>query len=140
MSVGCFFIILCYFVLRSLTVFASAVEVLDAVVEANPDGGEAHLSLQSSHQPVVQRLGPLGSDHGADGPEHSSVAYASHCFLLSLDLQSCTQGQSSLYLCSLRLQIWFREADRLNVNLLRQSNITPRSQEQSEDVSDAEAC
>lgn len=71
-----------------LTVFAPRVEVFDGVVQADSDGGKAELSLQPSHQPVIQRCGPLGPDHGADGPKHPFVADASHCCLLSLNLGS----------------------------------------------------
>lgn len=87
------------FINVSLTVFAPSVEVLDAVVEADPDGGEAHLSLQPRHQPVVQRPGSLCSDHGADRPEHASVADASHRRLLSLYLgsQIVLEAKTSFY-------------------------------------------
>lgn len=71
---------------QPLTFFSTGVEILDVVVEADSDGGEAHLSLQPRHQPVVQRPGPLCSDHGADGPEHAFVADASHRDFLSLNL------------------------------------------------------
>lgn len=71
-----------------LTVFSTSVEIFDIVVEADSDGGEAQLSLQSCHQPVVQRPGSLCSDHGADRPKHPSVADAPHCRFLSLNLGS----------------------------------------------------
>lgn len=73
---------------QSLTVFSSCVEVFDVVIEADSDGGKTQLSLQTSHQPVVQRLGSFCSDHGADGPKHPSVPDALHSFLLSLNLGS----------------------------------------------------
>lgn len=83
----------------SLTVFAPSVEVLDVVIEADSDGGEAHLSLQPRHQPVVQRPGSLCFDHGADRPEHASVADASHRRLLSLNLgsQIVLEAKTSFY-------------------------------------------
>lgn len=74
--------------LQSLTVFSTCVEIFDIVIEADSDGSEAHLSLQTGYQPVVQRLGPLCSDHGADCPKHPSVPDAFHCFLLALNLWS----------------------------------------------------
>lgn len=73
---------------QTLTVFATSVEIFDIVVETDSDGGEAHLSLQTGHQPVVQGLRPLCSDHGADGPKHTSVTDALHGLLLSLNLGS----------------------------------------------------
>lgn len=73
---------------QPLTVFATGVEIFDIVVEADSDRGEAQLSLQPRHQPVVQRPGPLCSDHGADRPKHPFVADASHRRLLSLNLGS----------------------------------------------------
>lgn len=74
--------------LKELTVCSPCVEISDIVVEADSDGGEAHLPLQTSYQPVVQRLGPLRSDHGADCAKHPSVTDPLHGFLLSLNLGS----------------------------------------------------
>lgn len=85
---------------HGLTLFAAGVEVPDAVVEADSDGGEAQLPLQTRHQPVVQGPGPLRPDHGADGAKHASVADAFHRRLLSLNLGRgggvtvCSQGQN----------------------------------------------
>lgn len=73
-----------------LTVFAAGVEVLDVVVEADSDGGEAQLPLQARHQPVVQGPGPLCADHGADGPKHASVADPFHGRFLPLNLGGVT--------------------------------------------------
>lgn len=73
---------------QQLTVFATCVEIFNVVIEADSDGGKAQLSLQPSHQTIIQRLGPFCSDHGADGPKHPSVADVPHCLLLSLNLGS----------------------------------------------------
>ena len=74
--------------LLPLTVLSACVEIFDIVVEADSDRGEAHLPLQTGHQPVVQRPGALGSDHGGDGAEHPSVPDAFHRLLLPLNLRS----------------------------------------------------
>lgn len=92
---------------QTLTVFATSVEVLDIVVEADSDGGEAQLSLQTSHQPVVQGPGALCSDHGADGPKHTSVADALHGLLLSLNLGSQFVHKSNTNLTELIIEDLF---------------------------------
>lgn len=91
---------------RGLTVFAAGVEVPDGVVEADSDRGEAHLPLQTCHQPVVQRPGPLCPDHGADGAKHASVADAFHRRLLSLNLQG-RKGQRSKKALQIEVPAWF---------------------------------
>lgn len=53
------------------------------------------MSLQARHQPVIQRPGPLGPDHGADGPKHAPVADALHGLLLSLNLGSQLELKAS---------------------------------------------
>lgn len=75
---------------KKLTLFSTSVEISDIIIEANSNGGEAQLSLQPGYQPVIQRPGPLCSDHGADRPKHSSVADVFGCIhrLLSLNLGS----------------------------------------------------
>lgn len=55
------------------TIGSSGVKLLDRVVEADADWSEAHLPLQSSHQPVIQTPGPLRTHHGGDGTKHTAV-------------------------------------------------------------------
>lgn len=74
-----------------LTVSASCVEALNAVVQADSYGGEGHLSLQAGHQTVIEWARPLCPHHGADGPKHAPVADglgSLHCRLLPLDLNT----------------------------------------------------
>lgn len=120
---------------QPLTVFATSVEIFHIVVEADSDGGEAHLSLQTCHQPVVQRLGPLRSDHGADRPKHASVTDAFHSLLLSLNLgsQFVLKANNHFYTTkcgkpfwlncaalSNRSDLWVMKWKKLKVNLLSQ--------------------
>ena len=66
------------------------VKLLHGVVEADADRGEAHLSLEAGHQPVVQTPGALRAHHGGDGAEDAPVLYRHnplHCPRLSLDLK-----------------------------------------------------
>jgi hypothetical protein len=61
----------------ALTVRAlGGVELLDRVVEADADGGEAHLALQAGHQPAVEAAGTLGAHHGQYCTQHSAVLHA----------------------------------------------------------------
>lgn len=80
---------------RTLTVFPPSVEILHIVIEADPDGGEAQLPLETCNQPIVQGPGALSPDHGADGSEHAPVADALHGLLLSLDLGSQAEVNGS---------------------------------------------
>lgn len=80
---------------RTLTVFPPSVEILHIVIEADPDGGEAQLPLETRNQPIVQGPGALSPDHGADGSEHAPVADALHGLLLSLDLGSQAEVNGS---------------------------------------------
>ena len=75
---------------RPLTFFVAVVEVLDVVVQADPDGGEADLPLQPGDQPVVQGLGAFCLHHGRHGAKHPPVADVLSClhFLLTLNLGS----------------------------------------------------
>ena len=68
------------------TLWSPGVDLLHGVVESDPDGGEAHLSLEPRHQAAVQAAGPLRPHHGADGPEHAPVALAPGGLWFSLDL------------------------------------------------------
>lgn len=77
--------------LISLTVFASCVEALDVVVEANSYGCKGHLSLQAGHQAVIERARPLRPHHGADRPKHTTITDvlgSFYCHLLTLDLNT----------------------------------------------------
>lgn len=70
-----------------LTLCASSVELLHGVVEANPDRGEAHLPLESGHQPIVKTPGSLCAHHSRDGAEHSPVLHCTgSCNFLGLAL------------------------------------------------------
>lgn len=66
----------------TLTLRALGVELLDRVVEADADRGEAHLALQAGHQPIVEAAGALGAHHGEDGAQHTTVlgtgCYSTH--------------------------------------------------------------
>lgn len=59
----------------SRTFRASGVELLHCVVQADADGGEAHLPVQPGHQAAVKAAGALGPHHGEDGAEHASVSH-----------------------------------------------------------------
>ena len=77
--------------LSALTVFASCVEALNVVIEADSYGGEGHLSLQAGHQAIIERARPLCPHHGADGPKHAPVANvlgSVHRRLLPLNLNT----------------------------------------------------
>lgn len=63
------------------------VELLDGVVEADADGGEAHLALQAGHQPVVGAAGALVAHHGENGAQHPAVLGAPGRLVLPLDLR-----------------------------------------------------
>lgn len=63
------------------------VELLDGVVEADADGGEAHLALQAGHQPVVEAAGALVAHHGENGAQHPAVLGAPGRLVLPLDLR-----------------------------------------------------
>lgn len=59
--------------MRIRTLWPSCVQLLHAVVQADPDRGEGHLSLQSCHQPIVQAPRPLRPHNGHYGAKHASV-------------------------------------------------------------------
>lgn len=60
----------------SRTFWPPGVELLHGVVHADPDGGEAHLSVQSCHQTAVQTPRTLSLHHGEDGAKHTSVSHS----------------------------------------------------------------
>ena len=67
------------------------VELLDRVVEANADGGKAHLAVEAGDQPVVGAAGALGAHHGQDGAQHAAVLGSLGCLgglVLPLDLRN----------------------------------------------------
>lgn len=77
--------------LISLTVFASCVEALDVVIEADSYRCKGHLSLQAGHQAVIEWPRPLCPHHGADRPKHTTITDvlgSFYCHLLTLDLNT----------------------------------------------------
>lgn len=63
------------------------VELFDRVVEANSNGGKAHLAVQAGNQPAVGAAGPLGAHHGQDGTQHAAVLHALRPWILPLNLR-----------------------------------------------------
>ena len=55
------------------TLRSPAVDLLYGVVQADADGGEAHLPLQPRRQPTVQTPRALGFHNGEDGAKRTSV-------------------------------------------------------------------
>lgn len=53
-----------------------SVELLHGVIEADTDGGEAHLPLEPCHQPAVEAPGPLRTHHGGDGTKHAPIPHS----------------------------------------------------------------
>ena len=79
----------------TLTLRALGVELLDGVVEADADGGEAHLALQAGDQPAVEAAEALGAHHGQDGAQHPAVLGTpgrQGCLVLPLDLRDTPQS------------------------------------------------
>lgn len=62
------------------------VELLDRVVEANSNGGKAHLAMQASDQSAVGAAGTLCAHHSQDGTQHAAVLHALCPWVLPLDL------------------------------------------------------
>lgn len=77
---------------RLRTVCSPGVELLHGVIEADTDGGEAHLPLEPCHQPAVEAPGPLRTHHGGDGTKHAPIP---HCRAMT----SCRTFPLSLDLC-----------------------------------------
>lgn len=72
----------------ALTVLSfGSVELFDGVVEANSNGGKAHLTMQASNQPAVGAAGTLSAHHGQDGTQHAAVLYILRPWILPLNLR-----------------------------------------------------
>lgn len=76
MSVCIFFNKALWFTVLSHTFWASGVELFHGVVQANPDRGEAHLSVQPRHQTAVKTPRALGLHHGDNGAEDTPVSHS----------------------------------------------------------------
>lgn len=60
----------------SHTFWPAGVELFHGVVQADPDRGEAHLSVQPRHQTAVKTPRTLGLHHGDNGAEHTPVPHS----------------------------------------------------------------
>ena len=77
----------------TLTLRALGVELFDRVVEADADGGEAHLALQAGDQPFIEAAGALGAHHGHDGAQHPAVLGTGRSLHWPLPFSLDLQGQ-----------------------------------------------
>lgn len=60
----------------SHTFWPAAVELFHGVIQADPDRGKAHLSVQPRHQTAVKAPRTLGLHHGDNGAEHTPVPHS----------------------------------------------------------------
>lgn len=60
----------------SHTFWTAGVELFHGVVQADPDRGEAYLSVQPRHQTAVKAPRTLGLHHGDNGAKHTPVPHA----------------------------------------------------------------
>lgn len=95
----------------SHTLWPSAVELLHGVIQADADGGEAHLSVQSGHQSAVQTPRALRLHHSVDGTKHTSVPVLldlqwGSAFTLDLKWHKCTRNIEFIHSCRSLMMSW----------------------------------
>lgn len=73
--------------LSRLTIFLRGVELLDGVIQADPEGGEADLPLQACGEPAVQFHGPFSLCQRGDSPQDALIPNAAGGRAFALDLE-----------------------------------------------------
>lgn len=70
-----------------LTFFPCGEEFLAGVIEPDPKGGGAYLSLEASRQPAVELHGPFCSGQSGDGSQDAFIPDGTRGLAFTLDLE-----------------------------------------------------